>query len=274
MFNGSYLRVCMKLRIVQKIRFSLLESGRTKAWCPALVSRMSAKAQEPVARSRGLVIQPQKLSVGAYFELLLVHILSFHSQSVVSLFIFPTGPTALDSEPRGRRYAKNTGHDRNRLYSRAIHCPTSMEKHYVQWFILKSVQDITVCEKIDFAHLSLGGPNYGARVWCLGRVPKHRNHWQELEGLLFSPKNSQLVHILSFLSQGVVSLLIFPTGPTALDSEPRGRRYVKNMGHDWNRLYSRVIHSPTSMEMYYVQWFLLKSVYEITDYAKNQIFPS
>ena len=49
MFNGSYLRACMKLRIVQKIRFSLLESGRTKAWCPGLVSRPSAKAQEPMA---------------------------------------------------------------------------------------------------------------------------------------------------------------------------------------------------------------------------------
>ena len=69
MFNDSYLRACMKLRIVQKIRFSLLESRRTKACCPGLVSRPSAKAQKPVARSRGLVIYPPKLSVGAYFEL-------------------------------------------------------------------------------------------------------------------------------------------------------------------------------------------------------------
>jgi len=60
-------------------------------------------------------------------------------KAVVSLFIFPTGPIALDCEPRGRRYAKNTGHDRNRLYSRAIHSPASMEMHYVQWFLLKSV---------------------------------------------------------------------------------------------------------------------------------------
>ena len=70
MFNGSYLRVCMKLRIVQQIRFSIHESGWTKAWCPGLVSGPSAKAQELVARIRGLVIQPPKLSVGAYFELL------------------------------------------------------------------------------------------------------------------------------------------------------------------------------------------------------------
>ena len=57
-----------------------------------------------------------------------------------------------------------------------------------------------VKKKLDFAFLSLGGPSHGARVWCLGRVPKHRNHWQEVEGLLFNPKNSQFVHILSFRS--------------------------------------------------------------------------
>src|SRR6185503_11802994 len=55
-------------------------------------------------------------------------------------------------------------------------------------------------KKIDFAFLSLGGPNHGARVWCLGRVPKHRNHWQEVEGLLVSHKNSQLLPILIFHS--------------------------------------------------------------------------
>ena len=36
--------------------------------------------------------------------------------------------------------------------------------------------------------MSLGGPSHGARVWCLGSVPKHRNQWQEIEGLLFSPR--------------------------------------------------------------------------------------
>ena len=55
-------------------------------------------------------------------------------------------------------------------------------------------------KKLDFAFLSLGGPRHGARFWCLGRVPKHRNLWQEVEGLLFRPQNSQLVHILSFHS--------------------------------------------------------------------------
>ena len=111
-----------------------------------------------------------------------------------------------------------------------------------------------------------------ARVWCLGRVPKHRNQWQELEGLLFSPQSSQLVYILSFSSQGVVSLFIFPTGTIALDSEPRGIRYAKNMGHNRNGLYSRAIHCPASTEKHYVQWFLLKSVQDITVCEKIRFF--
>ena len=108
----------------------------------------------------GLLFSPQNSQ--------LVHILSFHSQAVVSLFIFPTGQIALDSEPRGRRYVKNTGDNRNRLYSRAIHCPASMEKHYVQWFILKSLQDITVCEKIRFFLLESGR----TKPWCPGLVSR------------------------------------------------------------------------------------------------------
>ena len=133
------------------------------------------KKQTAVARSRGLVFQPPKLSVGAYFELsflgygFLIH-LSNRSDS-----------------PRFRapwkKIRQKYGNNRNRLYSRAIHCPACMEKHYVQWFLLKSVQDITVCEKkLDFSFLSLGRPSHGARVWCLGRVPKHRNRWQGVEG--------------------------------------------------------------------------------------------
>ena len=112
---------------------------------------------------------------------------------------------------------------------------------------LRACMKLRIVQKIRFPFLSLGGPSHGARVWWLGRVS----------------------HILSFRSLGVVSLFIFPTGPTALDSERRGRRYAENTGHDGNRLYSRAMHCPANMEMHYVQWFLLKSVYEITDCAKN-----
>ena len=98
---------------------------------------------------------------------------------------------------------------------------------------LRACMKLRIVQKLDFPFLSLGRPRHGARVWCLGRVPKHRNQWQEVEGLLFSPqnylvsrpsakakeplarsrgqwqevggllfspKNSQLVHILSFHS--------------------------------------------------------------------------
>jgi hypothetical protein len=154
---------------------------------------------------------------------------------VVSLFIFPTGPTALDSEPRGRRYVKNTGHDWNRLYSRAIHClPVWRCITFIDSY-LRACRILRFVKKLDFAFMGLGGPSHGARVWCLGRVPKHRNQWQEVEGLLF-------MHLHT------------------IDSEPHGRRYVKNMIYNRNRLYSRAIHCPASMEMHYVQWILLKSV--------------
>ena len=65
---------------------------------------------------------------------------------------------------------------------------------------LRACKKLGLCKKLDFPFLSLGGPSHGARVWCLGQVPKHRNQWQEVEGLLFSPQNSLLVHILSFHS--------------------------------------------------------------------------
>ena len=65
---------------------------------------------------------------------------------------------------------------------------------------LRVCRILWVVKKLDFAFLSLGGPSHGARVWCLGRVPKPRNQWQEVEGLLFIPQNSWLVHILSFPS--------------------------------------------------------------------------
>ena len=221
MFNDSYLRACMKLRIVQKIRFSVLESGRTNACCPGLVSRPSAKAQEQVARSRGLIIQPPKLfgvsaecqSIGTIGKKQravarsrglviqpqnsqLVHILSFHSQTVVSLFIFPTGPTALNSKPRGRRYVKNTGDNGNRLYSRAIQCPASMEEHYIQCSFLRLCRILRFVKKIRFCLLESGR----TKPWCPGLVSwpsakaqeplaRSRGQWQEVEGLLFNPKN-------------------------------------------------------------------------------------
>ena len=65
---------------------------------------------------------------------------------------------------------------------------------------LRVCRKLRFVKKLDFEFLSLSGPSHGARVWYLGRVPKHRNQGQEVEGLLFSLQNSQLAHILSFYS--------------------------------------------------------------------------
>src|SRR6185437_14411239 len=47
---------------------------------------------------------------------------------------------------------------------------------------LRVCRILRLVKKLDFAFLSLCGPSHGAWVWCLGRVPKHRNRWQEVEG--------------------------------------------------------------------------------------------
>ena len=119
---------------------------------------------------------------------------------------------------------------------------------------------LKICTNCEFLGLNNKPSNSCNQFLCFGTRPRHQTRapW------LGPPRLSQLVHILSIHSQAVVSLFIFPIGPIALDSEPHGRRYIKNMGHNRNRLYSRAIHSPTSMEKHYVQWFLLKSVYDIT----------
>ena len=111
-------------------------------------------------------------------------------------------------------------------------------------------------KKLDFAFLSLGGPSPGARVWCLGRVPKHRNQWQEVEGLLFSPQKHSVAAYFELLFLGCGFLIHLSNRSDSPRFRPRGRRYIKNMIYNRNRLYSRAIHFPASMEMHYVQWFL------------------
>ena len=63
----------------------------------------------------------------------------------------------------------------------------------------------------------------------------------DVEGLLFSPKNSQLVHILSFHSYTVVSLFIFPTGQIALDSDP----VEEDMSKIWDTIGTVFIQGPS-----------------------------
>ena len=148
------------------------------------------KKQRAVARSRGLVIQPQKLSVGAYFELSLLgcgFLIHLSNRSDSPRFRAPW---------KQIRQKYGTQQEPSLFKGHPLSCQ----------YVCRILQFV---KKLYFAFMSLGGPRHGAWVWCLGRVPKHRNQWQELEGLLFSPQNSQLVHILSFHSQAVVSLFIF-----------------------------------------------------------------
>ena len=44
-------------------------------------------------------------------------------------------------------------------------------------------------------------PGFGVSAECqsIGTIGRSRGQWQEVEGLLFNPKNSELVHILSFV---------------------------------------------------------------------------
>ena len=248
----------MKLRIVQKIRFSLHESGWTKAWCPGLVSRPSAKAQEPVARSRGLVIQapktlswcqsigtsgkkqravarnrglviqPPKLSVDAYFELLFLgcgFLILLSNRSDSPRFRSPW-----------KKKRQKYGTRQNRLYSRAIHClPVWRCIMFIDSY-LRACRILRFVKKIRFSlHESgstkarcpglVSGPSPKAQElvarsrWLVIQPPKlsvgakaqepvarSRGQCQEVEDLLFNPKHSQLVHILSFHSQGVVFL--------------------------------------------------------------------
>ena len=105
---------------------------------------------------------------------------------MVFLFICPTGPTALDSKPRGRRYVKSMGHDRNRLYSRAIHCLPVWRCIMFNGSYLRACRILRFMKKNLFCLLDSGR----TMPWCQGLVSqpsaKHRNQWQEVEGLLFS----------------------------------------------------------------------------------------
>ena len=111
-------------------------------------------------------------------------------------------------------------------------------------------------KKLDFAFLSLGGPSPGAWVWCLSRVPKHRNQWQEVEVLLFRPpKTFSWCRFWAFVPRVWFPNSSFqqvrqPSIPSPVEADTS-----KNMGHNRNRLYSRAIHCPASMCVgYYSLW--------------------
>ena len=111
----------------------------------------------------------------------LVHIFSFHSQGVVSLFIFPTGQIALGfPDPTHQTRAPWLG---------PLKLKTAKSNFFKNRNILQTLKNeplnimlLHTSRRMECPLLLANGPSHGAQVWCLGRVLKHRNQWQEVEG--------------------------------------------------------------------------------------------
>ena len=109
MFNDSYLRACMFLGCGFLIHLSnRSDSPRFRAPWKKIRQEYGIQQELSLFKSHPLSCQ--------YGETLCSIV-----PSLEGLFFSP----------------QNT--NMNHLYSRTIHSPTSMEKHYVQWFILKSL---------------------------------------------------------------------------------------------------------------------------------------
>ena len=153
----------------------------TKPWCPGLVSRPSAKAQELLARSRGqwqevegLLFSPKTLSWCIFCAFIPRVWFPYSSFQQVRQLSIPS-PVEEDTskiwDTTGTVFIQ--GPSILLLVWRSIMFNGSF---------LRVCRILRFVKKLDFAFLSLGGPSHGAWIWCLGRVPKHRNHWQEVEG--------------------------------------------------------------------------------------------
>ena len=133
-----------------------------------------------MARSRGLVIQPPNSQ--------LVHILSFSSRVWFPNSYFQQVRQPSISSPVEEETSKISDTTRTVFIQGPAIVLLVWRSIMFNGSFLRVCRILRFVKKLDFAFLSLGGPSHGARVWCLGRVPKHRNQWQEVEGLLFSPQ--------------------------------------------------------------------------------------
>ena len=125
----------------------------------------------------GLLFSPPKLSVGAYFEL------SFLGCGFLIL-LSNMSDSPRFCAPRHQTRAPWLG-------------PPRLKKAKSNFFFTNR----------NILHTLKKEP---LNIMLLGRVPKHRNQWQEVEGLLFSPQNSQLVHIFELLFLGYGFLIHLP----------------------------------------------------------------
>ena len=117
-------------------------------------------------------------------------------------------------------------------------------------------------KKIRFCLLESGLPRHGAWVWCLGRVPKHRNQWQEVEGMLFSPQKLSVGAYFDLLFIGCGFLIHLSNRSDSPQFRAPWKKIRQKYGTQKEPSLFKAIHCPASMEMHYVQWFLLKSVFK------------
>ena len=158
MFNDSFLRVCRILRFVKKLDFTFLSLGGpshgARVWCLVRVPKHRNQWQELV----GLLFSPQNIHLFQQLRL-------------------PSIPSPVEKDTSKIRDTTGTvfiqGPSILLLVWRSIMFNCSF---------LRLCRILRFMKKIDFPIVSLGVPRHGARVWCLSRGPKHRNHWQEVEG--------------------------------------------------------------------------------------------
>ena len=168
MFNGSFLSVCRILWFVKKLEFAFMSLGGpshgARVWCLGRVPKHRIQRQEVEGsgkKSRACYLAPKTLSLCIFW-------------AFVPRVCFPYSSFQQVRQPS---------------------IPPRLKKVKSNFFTNRNILRTLKKEPLNIVLL-----NTSRTVWFLGRVPKHRNQWQEVEGLLFSPQNSQLVHILSFHS--------------------------------------------------------------------------
>ena len=99
---------------------------------------------------------------------------------MVSLFIFPTGPTALDSKPRGR-YVKNMIYNRNRLATGSYALALGRDTKTLSW---KEVEGLLFSPpKLSVgAYFELSFLGYGFLIHLSNRYdsPRFRAPWKKI----------------------------------------------------------------------------------------------
>ena len=145
MFNSSYLRACMKLWIVQKIRFPFLSLGG-----PSHGAGFDGSAECPI-----------------FWAFVLWVWFPYSSFQQVRQ---PSIPSPVEEDTPKIQDTTGTAFIQGPSIVLPVWRCIMFNGSY-----LRACIKLQFVKKLDFPFMSLGGPSHGGRVWCLGRVPKHRN---------------------------------------------------------------------------------------------------